>query len=59
MVVWHWVHWTAVVLCTPVSATGVVGWLNVAPAQLATTWWHDEQSVEYPAAVWFGLVVAT
>ena len=46
MVVWHCVHCTRVELCTPVSATGVVGWLNVAPAQLATTWWQLVQSVE-------------
>ena len=52
-------HWTRLALCTPVSAIGVVGWLTVAPAQLATTWWQLEQLVEYPAAVWFGLVVAT
>lgn len=59
VVVWHWVHWTTVVLCTPVSAIGAVGWLNVAPVQLATTWWQEAQSVPYPAEVWFGLVVAT
>ena len=38
MVVWHWVHCTRLLLCAPVSAIGVVGWLKVAPAQLATTW---------------------
>ena len=57
--VWHWAHWTSVELCTPVSAIGVVGWLSVAPAQLATAWWQVAQSVLYPAAAWFGFVVAT
>jgi hypothetical protein len=33
--------------------------LKVAPAHPATTWWQEVQLVEYPAAVWLGLVVAT